>query len=101
MADQPNPEDGRALPLLEALADLIAARIPQRESPPGPGLDSPWLSFEAARAYLGFSRDTLYKLTAAGAIPCRRKAGGQKLRFHRAELDAWMDEAYPRVDRLG
>ena len=61
---------------------------------------SPWLDFEAARAYLGFSRDTLYKLTAARAIPCRKKAGGQRIRFLRAELDAWMNTAYPRLDRL-
>jgi excisionase family DNA binding protein len=61
---------------------------------------SPWLDFEAARAYLGFSRDTLYKLTAAHAIPCRKKVDGQGLRFHRGELDAWMESAYPRLDRL-
>lgn len=61
---------------------------------------SPWLDFEGARAYLGFSRDTLYKLTAARAIPCRKKSGGQGLRFHRGELDAWMESAYPRLDRL-
>jgi excisionase family DNA binding protein len=62
---------------------------------------SPWLTFEQARVYLGFSRDTLYKLTAARAVPCRKKLGGQGLRFHRDELDEWMRERYPRLDRAG
>ncbi len=61
---------------------------------------SPWLDFEAARAYLGFSRDALYKLTSVGAVPVRKKVGGQGLRFRRDELDAWMESAYPRLDRL-
>jgi excisionase family DNA binding protein len=89
--------------LLDALADAVAARLSSQlrtllaaHAPAG----SPWLDLDGACAYLGFSRDALYKLTAAGAIPCRKKAGGQGLRFHRAELDAWMQQAYPRVDRL-
>ena len=85
--------------LIEAIAQRVAEllRTEDRESP---GAASPWFDFESARAYLGFSRDTLYKLTAARAIPCRKKAGGQGLRFHRDELDAWMESAYPRLDRL-
>jgi excisionase family DNA binding protein len=59
------------------------------------------LTFDQACAYLGFSRDTLYKLTAAKAIPVRKKQEGQGLRFRREELDDWMDIQYPRVDRLG
>ena len=47
------------------------------------------------------SRDTLYKLTAARAIPFRKKLNGQGLRFHRDELDGWMETHYPRLDRLG
>jgi excisionase family DNA binding protein len=61
---------------------------------------SRWLTFDQAQEYLGFSRDTLYKLTAARAIPMRKKIGGQGLRFHRDELDAWMETTYPRLDRL-
>ena len=88
--------------LVDALADAISDRLADRLlRPDSDGPVSPWMTFDAARAYLGFTRDALYKLTAAGAIPHRKKAGGQGLRFHRAELDAWMDEAYPRVDRLG
>lgn len=62
---------------------------------------SPWLDFDAACVYLGFSRDALYKLTAARAIPVRKKLGGQGLRFHKGELDGWMEVNYPRLDRAG
>ena len=82
--------------LAEAIADRLTPRLPAAQSDQVP---SPWMDFEAACAYLGFSRDSLYKLTAARAIPFRKKAGGQGLRFHRDELDAWMDQAYPRLDR--
>ena len=86
--------------LLERLADQIAARIQQRTGDAASAAGSPWLTFEQAREYLGFSRDTLYKLTAAKAIPVRKKQHGQGLRFHRDELDCWMRETYPRLDRL-
>jgi excisionase family DNA binding protein len=84
--------------LVEAIAHRVAALLrdkPERER------ESPWMSFEEARAYLGFTKDALYKLTAARAIPCRKKAGGQGLLFHRDELDAWLEEAYPRLDLPG
>ena len=45
-------------------------------------------------AYLGFSRDRLYKLTAARAIPFRKKREGQALLFHRDELDRWLEAEY-------
>ena len=84
---------------LDALAARVAALLdpPGRDTQPG----SPWLDVAAACAYTGLSKDALYKLTAARAIPFRKKAGGQGLRFHRDELDAWMEAQYPRVDRLG
>jgi excisionase family DNA binding protein len=86
--------------LLEQLADQIAARLREPADDTAPAA-SPWLTFEQAREYLGFSRDALYKLTAAKAIPVRKKQDGQGLRFHRDELDQWMRETYPRLDRLG
>jgi excisionase family DNA binding protein len=85
--------------LLETLAQRIAQLLHDQIRMAEPAR-SPWLDFQAACAYLGFSRDTLYKLTAARAIPCRKKASGQGLRFHRDELDAWMHNQYPRLDRL-
>jgi excisionase family DNA binding protein len=80
--------------LLEAAADAIAERLLER-LPDLPTAESPWLDFEAALAYLGFSRDRLYKLTAARAIPFRKKRDGQGLLFHRGELDRWLEREYP------
>jgi len=77
--------------LLEALAELVAARVGARLPARA---ESPWLDFEGAREYLRFSRDQLYKLTAARAIPFRKKRGGQGLLFHRGELDRWLEAAY-------
>ncbi|HEU6443769.1 MAG TPA: helix-turn-helix domain-containing protein [Gaiellaceae bacterium] len=56
--------------------------------------ESPWLDFEQAMGYLHFSRDRLYKLTAARAIPFRKKRNGQGLLFHRDELDRWLEAEY-------
>ena len=77
--------------LLEALAELVAARVGTQLPAP---TESPWLDFESAREYLRFSRDQLYKLTAARAIPFRKKRDGQGLLFHRDELDRWLRAAY-------
>jgi excisionase family DNA binding protein len=81
--------------LVERIAERVAARMQARNSPE---LLSPWLDVEAACAYLGFSKNTLYRLTASRAIPCRKKTAGQGLRFHRDELDQWMNKHYPRLD---
>jgi excisionase family DNA binding protein len=78
--------------LLEALAERVARRIGNQPAPPRPA--SPWLDVEAALEYLPFSRDQLYKLTAAKAIPFRKKRDGQGLLFHRAELDRWLEASY-------
>jgi excisionase family DNA binding protein len=76
------------------VADLVTASLDQS------GADSPWLDFDGALAYTGFTRDKLYKLTAAKAIPFRKKEGGQRLLFHKPELDGWLESLYPRQDRL-
>jgi excisionase family DNA binding protein len=78
--------------LMQALAEEVAARVAPTMSARRPV--SPWLDFEGAREYLRFSRDQLYKLTAAKAIPFRKKRGGQGLLFHRGELDRWVHAAY-------
>jgi excisionase family DNA binding protein len=100
--------DGRAweltvtLPdeLLEAAAERVVERLLER-LPAAPAAASPWLDFEAALAYLGFSRDRLYKLTAARAIPFRKKRDGQGLLFHRGELDRWLEQEYPPTGCAG
>lgn len=78
--------------LLHELAEQVAALVHERLQPPEQG--SPWLDAEGAMAYLGFSRDRLYKLTAAKAIPHRKKRHGQGILFHRGELDRWVEAAY-------
>ena len=83
--------------LVEAIAQRVAELL-REQSGTAAESASPWLDVDGACAYLGFSRDRLYKLTAAGAIPCRKKRGGQGLLFHRAELDAWIETAYERLD---
>lgn len=79
-------------PLLDALAERVARRVVQRLELPQPA--SPWLDVEGALAFLPFSRDQLYKLTSAKAIPFRKKRGGQGLLFHRGELERWLQAEY-------
>lgn len=86
--------------VIEQIAQRILEHFNRRDTAEQPPV-SPWLTFNQACVYLGLSRNALYKLTAARAIPCRKKQAGQGLRFHRDELDRWMRETYPRLDRLG
>ena len=84
--------------LLDALAELVAARVGEQLPT---RVESPWFDFEGAREYLRFSRDQLYKLTAARAIPFRKRRGGQSLLFHRDELDRWLQQAYEATGCAG
>ena len=90
----PHAELTVALPdaLLDALAERVARRVVMRLDLPQPA--SPWLDVEGALAFLPFSRDQLYKLTSAKAIPFRKKRGGQGLLFHRGELERWLQAEY-------
>jgi excisionase family DNA binding protein len=97
--------DHLTLAIPPAFIDAIAERVVQLlRTELGPGTTeppvSPWLTVDQACIYIGLSKDAIYKLTAAGGIPTHKKQGGQGLRFHRAELDGWMENQYPRVDRL-
>jgi excisionase family DNA binding protein len=87
--------------LVDQLARRILRQLEQRQAASAAPAASPWLTFTQACLYLGLSRNALYKLTAARAIPCRKKQGGHGLRFHRDELDQWMQDQYPRLDRPG
>ena len=80
--------------LLQALAQRMAEAMLEQTGAL-PATESPWLDFRSAMSYRGFSRNKLYKLTAARAIPFRKKQDGQGLLFHRDELDRWLDRAYP------
>jgi len=86
--------------LLQAAAERIAELV-LAQAKRAARAESPWLHFEAAMAYLGFSRDRLYKLTAARAIPFRKKRDGQGLLFHRAELDRWVEAEYESTGCVG
>jgi len=81
--------------LVEAIAERTAALLHEQITK-ACAHPSPWLDFNAAMTYLGFSRNQLYKLTAAKAIPFRKKGGGQALLFHRDELDNWLESHYSR-----
>jgi excisionase family DNA binding protein len=79
-------------PLLEQLAEQVAERTarklrdqlaPERQA-------TPWLSTETAAAHLGWPKQRLYKLAAAGAIPHYKQEG--RLLFHRGELDDWLHQ---------
>jgi excisionase family DNA binding protein len=81
--------------LIERLARCVAELI--RAAPPdenGGGAESPWMTVRDAAAYLGCSRHTLYRYTAAKAIPHRKRRGGQGLLFRRDELDRWIEAEY-------
>jgi predicted DNA-binding transcriptional regulator AlpA len=78
--------------LIDALAERVARKVTRRLETSA--VASPWLDVEAALEYLPFSRDQLYKLTAAKAIPFRKKRDGQGLLFHQGELDCWLEAAY-------
>ena len=86
----------------DELLDMLARRIAQLVSDREPQASgSPWFDVEAALEYLPFSRDQLYKLTAAKAIPFRKKRDGQGLLFHRGELDRWLEAAYEATGCAG
>lgn len=72
-----SPDDLRAL--AEAVAPLLSSDAA-----------SPWMTTDEAAVYLRWPKERIYKLTAAKAIPHRRH--GNRVLFHRAELDAWLDE---------
>ena len=102
VAQQLGYELALAIPdeLLQNLAERTAALVAE-QLPPVARTDSPWLDFDGATAYLGFSRDRLYKLTAARAIPFRKKRDGQGLLFRRDELDRWVEAEYEATGCAG
>jgi excisionase family DNA binding protein len=98
MSAEPHAQHQLTLAVPEQLLQILGERIADLLLERGgehAGTASPWLDVNAATAYLGFSRDKLYKLTAAHAIPFRKKRGGQGLLFHRDELDRWLETHYP------
>lgn len=55
-------------------------------------LDSPWMDTAAAAAYLRVNeRHFRERLQVRPTFPQPRRKAGVGLRWHRAELDAWMN----------
>jgi excisionase family DNA binding protein len=77
--------------LASRVADLIRTDTPSQS---GDAAESPWMTVKEAAAYLGCSRHTIYRHTAAKAIPFRKRRDGQGLLFRRDELDRWIEAEY-------
>lgn len=55
-------------------------------------LQSPWLTAEAAAAYLGYATRTFREKVAIDPdFPAPRYFGGKAARWKRSDLDAWAD----------
>jgi excisionase family DNA binding protein len=52
-------------------------------------LDSPYLTYEAAARYCNVERTTIWRAVRASRL--RASGPGTAVRFHRDELDRWMD----------
>lgn len=51
--------------------------------------ESPYLTYEEAASYCNVERTTIYRAVKAGRL--RASGPGAAIRFHRGELDRWMD----------
>jgi len=51
-------------------------------------IDSPWMTYQAAAAYLHVSVGTLRNWVSARYVPFARR--GRVVRFHRDKLDRWL-----------
>lgn len=93
------PEERAALAagIADAIVAVLAA-LPDRDTPaPAPRhAASPWLTRREACAYVRVSDTTLQRAITQGRLKVQRVNGGQKQRFHRADLDAYLrGEARP------
>ncbi len=52
-------------------------------------VDSPYLDYERAAAYCNVDRTTLWRAVKSKSL--RASGPGRAVRFHRNELDRWMD----------
>lgn len=50
---------------------------------------SPYMTYAAASAYCNVERTTLYRAVRRGSL--KASGPGTAIRFHRDELDRWMD----------
>ena len=73
--------------LADALAERVAARLPDRPSEGG------WLCTPDAAAYLGITVEALHKLTSARGLEFSQQAPGGRCYFRREDLDAYRELA--------
>jgi excisionase family DNA binding protein len=74
--------------------DLLAARVAGRlVVPVSAPYDDRWIDAKQAAEYLGTTRSSLWKLTAAREIPFSQDGPGCKCWFKRSQLDAWREGA--------
>jgi excisionase family DNA binding protein len=73
---------------LDQFAQLLAPRLSRLVAPAATTTDG-WLDTRRAAEYLGISRQSLHRHTAAQAIPFAQDGPGCKCWFKRSELDAW------------
>jgi excisionase family DNA binding protein len=64
-------------------------QVEERQSMGVTKTESPYLDYRQAAAYCNVERTTLYRAMKAGRL--RASGPGTAIRFHRAELDRWMD----------
>ena len=74
--------------VVETIVERVAALLETRHAADAPT----WLNVDTAAQYLGWPKKRLYNLVAANQIPHRKQ--GNRLLFHRGELDAWLDDYY-------
>ncbi len=87
----------RVLGELQGLrSDLAAGRAPA--SPPSPAESEGLLSVRTAAAHCGVSPTTIYRASERGELRCLR--AGARVRFARADLDAWLRGERPEPGRL-
>jgi excisionase family DNA binding protein len=72
---------------LEILAAKLAPKLAQRL--PAPPADDGWIDTKQAARYLGITTSSLWKLTAARAIPFAQDRPGAKCWFRKPDLDRW------------
>jgi hypothetical protein len=81
--------------LVDAIADLAAALVLERQAETSAPVRRRWLyGAQAAADYLGWPLGRVQKLTAAKRIPHHRLDDEQRVSYRTDELDAWLDGYY-------
>jgi excisionase family DNA binding protein len=75
---------------LERLADRLTPFVRDRLAMTDRGgAEAGWMDSARAAEYLGITKNSIHKLTAARAIPFEQDGPGCRCWFKRSELDSW------------